>query len=135
MPDKIPPFVTSVMLWDKLNEVNRKLDLVISGQVEQEMRELTLNQVRKLFKIGEAKIIAEINSGRLKARIYEDKKGKTRYRFSSKHIKEYKQMLEQEAEESALSINIEKEAIPTPADIWKQVSGSGIRKNKKAAIN
>ncbi len=81
--------ITQEQIWNKLNEVEKKLDSFLKGAEQFSIEEISLNKTCRLLRLGDSTIIKLVKSGKLKARIYRDSNRRIRYRFLLKDIKEF----------------------------------------------
>lgn len=73
--------VTQEQIWNKLNELDRKLEKFLNNADSFSIEEVSLNRACKLLKLGSYSVIQLVKSGKLKARAYRDSNRKLRYRF------------------------------------------------------
>lgn len=81
--------VTQEQIWNKLNELDRKLEKVLKNADSFSVEEVSLNRACKLLKLGSYSVIQLVKSGKLRARVYRDNKRKLRYRFRLADIKSF----------------------------------------------
>ncbi len=81
--------ITQEQIWQKLNELDQKLEKFWKGAEQFSVEEISLNKACRLLRLGDSTIIKLVKSGKLKARIYRDSNHRQRYRFLLKDIKEF----------------------------------------------
>ncbi len=80
---------TSDMFWQKLNDIDKKVDQLLKREVEQSIEEISLGKAAKLLHLGPETVAQYVDSGKLRARTYRDSKHRKRYRFRIADIKDF----------------------------------------------
>lgn len=83
--------ITQEQIWNKLTDLEKKLDSFLNNAQEFSIEEVSLNKACKLLRLGNATIIKLVRSKKLEARTYRDSNHKTRYRFLLKDIKTFQE--------------------------------------------
>lgn len=83
--------VTFEMIYDKILNLEKRLDQFLTQANENDISEISLNKACKLLRLGNATIIRLVRSKKLEARTYRDSNHKTRYRFLLKDIKSFQE--------------------------------------------
>lgn len=83
--------VTQEQIWNKLDQLERKLEKFLSNADSFSIEEVSLNKACKLLKLGSYSVIQLVKSGKLQARIYRDSKRKLRYRFRLVDIRSFQE--------------------------------------------
>jgi hypothetical protein len=83
--------ITFEQIWNKLTDLEKKLDSFLNGAQEFSIEEVSLNKACKLLRLGNATIIRLVRSKKLEARTYRDSNHKLRYRFLLKDIKTFQE--------------------------------------------
>lgn len=83
--------VTQEQIWNKLTDLEKKLDSFLNNANENDISEISLNKACKLLRLGNETIVRLVRSNKLQARTYRDKNRKLRYRFLLKDIKTFQE--------------------------------------------
>lgn len=83
--------VTQEQIWNKLDQLERKLEKFLSNADSFSIEEVSLNKACKLLKLGSYSVIQLVKSGKLRARTYRDSKRKLRYRFRLVDIRSFQE--------------------------------------------
>lgn len=83
--------ITQEQIWNKLTELEKKLDSFLNDAQEFSIEEVSLNKACKLLRLGNETILRLVKSKKLEARSYRDANHKTRYRFLLKDIKKFQE--------------------------------------------
>lgn len=83
--------ITQEQIWNKLTDLEKKLDSFLNGAQEFSIEEVSLNKACKLLRLGNETVIRLVRSNKLQARTYRDVNRKLRYRFLLKDIKTFQE--------------------------------------------
>jgi hypothetical protein len=83
--------VTQEQIWNKLTDLEKKIDSFLNNASDNDISEVSLNKACKLLRLGNETIIRLVRSGKLQARTYRDNKRQLRYRFLLKDIKTFQE--------------------------------------------
>ena len=83
--------ITQEQIFNKLTELEKKLDSFLNDAQEFSIEEVSLNKACKLLRLGNETMIRLVRSNKLQARTYRDSKRKLRYRFLLKDIKTFQE--------------------------------------------
>lgn len=83
--------ITQEQIWNKLTDLEKKLDSFLNDDQEFSIEEVSLNKACKLLRLGNATVIRLVRSNKLQARTYRDVNRKLRYRFLLKDIKTFQE--------------------------------------------
>ncbi len=84
--------ITQEQIYNKLTELEKKLDSFLNDAQEFSIEEVSLNKACKLLRLGNETVIRLVRSKKLEARTYRDSKTrKLRYRFLLKDIKTFQE--------------------------------------------
>lgn len=83
--------ITQEQIYNKLTELEKKLDSFLNDAQEFSIEEVSLNKACKLLRLGNETVIRLVRSNKLQARTYRDSKRKLRYRFLLKDIKTFQE--------------------------------------------
>lgn len=81
--------ITQEMIWNKLSNLEKKVDKFLNDANDFSIEEVSLNKACKLLHLGSDSVIHLVKTGKLDARIYRDSKRKIRYRFLLRAIKAF----------------------------------------------
>jgi hypothetical protein len=115
------PFPTTQaerVILDELYSLKKELEDIKDATIAESIEELSLYKVSRLLRLGSDKIIKAVDSGKLRAITYRDRKHKKRFRFRLADIRQFqKQMLTNLKEEYG---NVE-----SSESIAKRIFGEG----------
>lgn len=84
--------VTFEMIYDKILNLEKRLDQFLTQTNENDISEVSLNKACKLLRLGNETIVKLVKSKKLEARTYRDSRTrKLRYRFLLKDIKSFQE--------------------------------------------
>src|SRR5574338_1275696 len=83
--------ITQEQIWNKLTDLEKKIDSFLNGAQEFSIEEVSLNKACKLLRLGNETVIRLVRNKKLEARTYRDSKHKLRYRFLLKDIKSFQE--------------------------------------------
>lgn len=113
--------VTQEQIWNKLTELEKKLDSFLTDANQFDVQEVSLNKACKLLRLGNETVIRFVRSGKLQARTYRDNKRQLRFRFLLKDIKTFQ-------ESSKYHQTFMNENVETAEDIAKRIFNKPERK-------
>lgn len=115
---------TSDMIWQKLNDIEKKLDQLLKKEVEHSIEEISLGKAAKLLHLGSETIIKYVESGKLKARTYRESKHRKRYRFRIADIKDFQQR------QSTILVS-DKPVYKSGQQIWNDITAQNSTRKKR----
>ena len=83
--------VTFEMIYDKILNLEKRLDQFLTQTNENDISEVSLNKACKLLRLGNETVVRLVRSNKLQARTYRDSNRKLRYRFLLKDIKSFQE--------------------------------------------
>lgn len=81
--------ISMEMIYNKLCKTEQILEQMLKENEQNSIEEISLNKAAKLLHKGTDWIIRQVQSGKLSAIKYRDKKHRTRYRFRISDIKNF----------------------------------------------